>query len=224
MRSTTGCRAASVSKMLGVAVLVASVTAPASAKDLGQVGRVYPIVEPDALQEIEERAAVIRWEEVLPEEKRRALVLDYRPTDLARLPRAGEERVRVVDMTYTLEVDLPDGKGGTLYPKGYTFNPLEYVFYPNVLVVLDGSDPEQVAWFRESTLARDPRVRLLLAGGSWSEVSATLSRPVYYLTAPLRRRLQLDAVPAVVWQAGAAMEVREIDVAKAKTTADKTRR
>jgi conjugal transfer pilus assembly protein TraW len=210
--------------MLGAVLSVVSVSAPASAKDLGQVGRVYPIAEPDALQEIEERAATIRWEEVLPEEKRRALVLGYRPKDLAPLPRALAERVRGVDMTYTLEVDLPDGKGGILYPKGYTFNPLEYVFYPNVLVVLDGGDPDQVAWFRGSTLARDPRVRLLLSGGSWSEVSATLSRPVYYLTAPLRRRLQLEAVPAVVWQAGAAMEVREIDVAKVKTTAGENRR
>ncbi|MDT8342631.1 MAG: hypothetical protein RQ751_14065 [Longimicrobiales bacterium] len=214
MPSTTGCRAASVWTLLGVAVLVASVSAPAPAKNLGQVGRVYPIAEPDALQEIEERAAAIRWEEVLPEEKRRALVVDYRPRDLAPLPRAEEERVRAVDMTYTLEVDLPDGKGGILYPKGYTFNPLEYVFYPNVLVVLDGSDPEQVTWFRESSLARDPRVRLLLSGGSWSEVSAALERPVYYLTAPLRQRLQLEAVPAVLWHSGVVMEVKEIDVAK----------
>ncbi|MDF1556284.1 MAG: hypothetical protein P1P84_24665, partial [Deferrisomatales bacterium] len=66
MPSTTGCRAASVWTLLGVAVLVASASAPASAKDLGQVGRIYPIAEPDALQEIEERAAAIRWEEVLP--------------------------------------------------------------------------------------------------------------------------------------------------------------
>jgi conjugal transfer pilus assembly protein TraW len=214
MPSTTGCRAASGTTLLGVAALLLSTTTPASAKDLGQAGRVYPIAEPDALQEIEERAAAIRWDKVLPEEKRRALVLDYRPRDLAPLPRAGEDRVRVVDMTYTLEVDLPDGKGGVLYPKGYTFNPLEYVFYPNVLVALDGGDPEQVAWFQESTLARDPRVRLLLAGGSWSEVSATLSRPVHYLTAPLRRRLQLEAVPAVLWQSGIVFELREIDVAK----------
>jgi len=26
-------------------------------------------------------------------------------------------------MTYTTEIDVPDGKGGVLYPKGYTFNP-----------------------------------------------------------------------------------------------------
>lgn len=223
MPSSTACRApplrATLGTTLGAVLGLLLVAVPAPAKDLGQVGRVYPIAEPDALQEIEERAAAIRWEEVLPEEKRRALVVDYRPKDLAPLPRAREDRTRLVDMTYTLQVDLPDGHGGVLYPKGYPFNPLEYVFYPNVLVVLDGSDAEQVTWFRESSLARDPRVRLLLSGGSWSEVGAILGRPLYYLTAPLRQRLQLEAVPAVIWQAGTAMEVREVDVAKTKAAA-----
>ncbi|MDW7712517.1 MAG: hypothetical protein SCH98_18800 [Deferrisomatales bacterium] len=223
MPSSTACRASALGAgfWAGLGLLLAVV--PASAKDLGQVGRVYPIAEPDALQEIEERAAAIRWEEVLPETKRRALVVDYRPRDLAPLPRAVEERTRLVDMTYTLEVDLPDGKGGVLYPKGFAFNPLEYVFYPNVLVVLDGEDPEQVAWFRESSLARDPRVRVLLCGGSWSEVGAALGRPVFYLTSPLRQRLRLEAVPSVVWQAGTAMEVNEIDVAKTQATVDESR-
>lgn len=223
MPSSTACRAptlrATLGTTLGAVLGLLLVAVPAPAKDLGQVGRVYPIAEPDALQEIEERAAAIRWDEVLPEEKRRALVVDYRPKDLAPLPRAEEERARIVDMTYTLEVDLPDGKGGVLYPKGYTFNPLDYVFYPNVLVILDGDDPEQVAWFRESRLARDPRVRLLLSGGSWSEVGAALGRPVFYLTSPLRQRLRLEAVPSVVWQAAKAMEVREIDVAKNREAA-----
>ncbi|MDF1556552.1 MAG: hypothetical protein P1P84_26075, partial [Deferrisomatales bacterium] len=128
-----------------------------------------------------------------------------------------------VDMTYTLEVDLPDGKGGVLYPKGFTFNPLEYVFYPNVLVVLDGDDAEQMAWFQESALARDPRVRVLLSGGGWSEVGAQLRRPVFYLTAPIRQRFQLEAVPTVVWQAGKTMEAREIDVAKTQVPTDEAR-
>ena len=186
------------------------------AKDLGQVGRVYPIAEPDALQEIEDRAAKVRWEEVLPEEKRRALVVNYRPKDLEPLPRAGEDRTRFVDMTYTLEADLPDGKGGILYPKGFTFNPLEYVSYPNVLVVLNGDDPDQVAWFEESALNQDPRVRVILTGGGWHEVGARIGKPAFYLSRPLRQRLQLEAVPAVAWQNGSDFTVREIDVAKAK--------
>jgi conjugal transfer pilus assembly protein TraW len=219
MPSTTGCRAPA----LWATLLLFLVAAPLGAKDLGQVGRVYPIAEPDALQEIEERAAAIRWEEVLPEEQRRALVVNYRPADLEPLPRAQEERTRQVDLSYTLAFDLPDGKGGVLYPKGFTFNPLEYVFYPNVLVVLDGDDAEQVAWFRESGLAQDPRVRLVLSGGSWSEVGSQLGRPVFYLTEPLRERLQLEAVPTVIWQSRKTMEVREVDVAKSNMPVDEPR-
>ena len=42
-------------------------------------------------------------------------------------------------MTYTTEIDVPDGKGGILYPKGYTFNPLEYLTYSKTIIVINGS-------------------------------------------------------------------------------------
>jgi conjugal transfer pilus assembly protein TraW len=207
-----------------VAALWLSLAGAAGARDLGQVGRVYPIAEPDALGEIESRAARVNWDEVLPPQGRERLVLDYRPAGLEPLPRAQEDRVRLVDLTYTLDVDLPDGKGGVLYPKGYTFNPLEHVVYPNILVFLDGDDPEQVAWFEGSALAREPRVRVILSGGSYHELARTLGRPVFYLTRPLRERLQLEAVPAVAWQQGVHLELREIDVPPSAIPAVETSR
>jgi conjugal transfer pilus assembly protein TraW len=132
--------------------------------------------------------------------------------------------VRLVDLTYTLDVDLPDGKGGILYPKGYTFNPLEYVSYPNILVFLDGDDPEQVAWFERSVLADEPRVRVILSGGSYAELGRKLGRPVFYLTRPLRERLQLEAVPAVVSQQNAHLQSREIHVPPRAIPAGQTSR
>ena len=31
---------------------------------------------------------------------------------------------------------------------GFTFNPLRYVSLTGALVIIDGSDPEQVTWFK----------------------------------------------------------------------------
>src|SRR3546814_15443620 len=56
---------------------------------------------------------------------------------------AGADRVRSVAPFYTLDFDitLPDGK--TLYPKGFTLNPLTYVKLPQRLVVVH---PHDIAW------------------------------------------------------------------------------
>ena len=59
------------------------------------------------------------------------------PPDKGALPRARRDRTFPVDLTYTTSIDVPDGKGGILYPKGYIFNPLDYVIYPKTLVVND---------------------------------------------------------------------------------------
>jgi hypothetical protein len=74
----------------------------------------------------------------------------YQPASLHQLPRARVSRRFAVDMTYTLEQELRDGEGRVLYPQGFTFNPLEYVSLSGGLVVIDGGDAEQVAWFKAS--------------------------------------------------------------------------
>ena len=113
-------------------------------------------------------------------------------------------------MTYTLEHDLRDGKGKIIYPRGFTFNPLDHVPFSGGLVIIDGDDPEQVEWFRESPYARNHRARLLLAGGYAYELSRKLQRAVYYLTDGMAKRLHLTAVPAVVVREGNRLRVREI--------------
>ena len=103
----------------------------------------------------------------------------YRPVTLHPLPKAKEDRTFTVDLTYTLEFDIPDGNGGILFPKGYSFNPLNYAGLPNILVFIDGGDTHQVAWFRNSGYAKNPRVMLLLTGGSHASVSGKLQRLVW---------------------------------------------
>ena len=94
------------------------------AKNPGEVGRTWPIAEQDALTEIEAKARQVEWRKVLERKKVEAY---QGPPDKGSLPRARRDRTVPVDLTYTTSIDVPDGKGGILYPKGYTFNPLDYV-------------------------------------------------------------------------------------------------
>ena len=197
------------------AILFLLAVSAARAADIGTFGMTYRISEQDALVEIEERARQVDWHKVLDQRK----VEDYQgPPERERLPRAKRNRSRLVDMTYTTEIDIPDGRGGTLYPKGYTFNPLDYVTYPRTLVVIDGTDPEQVKWFSVSGYDRRLDVMLLLTGGSFGAVSKKISRPLYYADRRIIQRLRVKAVPSVIRQKGRVMEVSEVVVPSQQAT------
>jgi len=181
---------------------------PSYAKDLGTVGKTYPIAERDALSELEDRARRIDTKKMLakvnPEK--------YRPGNLKKLPRARKARSYQVDMTYTVQEDIPDGKGGILYPRGYTFNPLNYMPFRKTLVVIDGSDRQQIEWFAGSRYKSDPTVMLLLTDGASGDVQRRVHRPVFYATEPIVNRFRLSAVPSVIRAKGTNMEVEEIAV------------
>lgn len=183
---------------------------PGLARVLGTFGKTYPIIERDALEEIQKRAAQVNWKSTLdkvrPEE--------FRPQGLPDLPRAVDDRSFLVDMTYTLGFDIPDGKGGTLYPKGYRFNPLDYLPFNQTLVVFDGDDPLQTAWLKASGLLSKSDTMLLLSGGSFIDVGKGLNRLVYYATPQIVERFHLRVTPSIIQSRDNLMEVQEIRVEK----------
>ena len=186
-----------------------------AARDLGTFGAVYDIVEKDALKELEEKAKSVDFSKAVD---RNALVKkakNFAPDDVKEMKVIGparKDRTFLVDMTYTLERDIKDDKGNIVYPAGYNFNPLSYIAYPRTLVILNGKRPEQVRWFEESSYAKDAQVTLLLTDGSYSELSRSLKRPVFYASAKLIEVFRIQAVPSVVRQSGIYMEVTEVRI------------
>jgi len=83
---------------------------------------------------------------------------------------------------------------------------------PGTLVILNGKRPEHVRWFEESPYAKDAQVTLLLTDGSYSELSKTFKRPVFYASTKLIETFRIQAVPSVVRQLGAYMEVTEVRI------------
>ena len=149
---------------------------------------------------------------------------NYTPEDIGEVKNIGparKEKTFLVDMTYTLEMDLTDTKGNIIYPRGYTFNPLDYIVYPKTLVILDGRSPKQLAWFKASTLKSDLMVTLLLTDGSYWELSRTLKRPIFYANSALINVFRIEAVPSIVKQKGNMMEVTEVAVSESKPSEKK---
>jgi conjugal transfer pilus assembly protein TraW len=196
-----------IGRFLATGVVVMLWTAAVMANNLGEVGRTWPIAEVDALTEIEARARQVDWNKVIDKKKVETF---QGPPDTMRLPRAKRDRVFLVDLTYTTEIDVPDGKGGILYPKGYTFNPLDYLTYPKTMVVINGNDPEQVQWLAASEYATRLDVTLLLTEGRYGPVAKRVNRPVFYANRKIIDRFRLKAVPSIIRQKGRLIEVTEV--------------
>ncbi len=186
----------------------------ASITVVGRAGATYPIAGQDALSELMQKVRQVDWKKQFS--GIRQSVHAFQPPDLARLPRARHDRTFMVDPTYTLPFDIPDGKGGILYPKGYTFNPLDYVGLPDMLVFIDGADRRQLEWFQKSPYAKAPNVMLLLTGGSYPKVEKEIQRPVFYAPEKITKRFRIDAVPSVLYQQGKFLEVKEFEIKNSK--------
>ncbi len=183
----------------------------ASAVDLGVAGKTYPIAERDAAEELKERVRSVNWQKML-EKNGIERIRRYKPDTAQSLPRATEDRVRMVSMNYTLEFDITDGKGNVIYPKGYTFNPLDFMTYTRTIVILNGADRDQVEWFKKSPYYKKSNVLILITDGNYYDLSGELGQPVYFVHEKIVSRLQLRHVPSVAKQNKRMMEVSEIDV------------
>ncbi|NTW89062.1 MAG: hypothetical protein HGB26_08095 [Desulfobulbaceae bacterium] len=176
-------------------------------KNLGTVGMTYPIVEPDLVEEIKASIDYGKMAKAMEENRQ-----NYTAKDIHALPAAGRDRTFFVDMTYTLDHDIPGENGEIMYQRGLTWNPLDYVSLPGGLVVINGEDRKQVEWFLKSPYNKNRQQKLLISAGLAAPLIKQLNRPVFYLTKTIADRLQLAAVPCVITQNGKKMMVQEIKI------------
>ena len=179
----------------------------ASGKNLGAIGRTYPIVEPDLVEEIKASIDYEKMAKAMEENWQ-----NYKAKDIHALPAAGRDRTFFVDMTYTLDHDILGQNGEIMYQRGLTWNPLDYVSLPGGLVVINSEDARQVEWFLKSPYNKNRQQKLLISAGLAAPLIKQLNRPVFYLTKTIADRLQLAAVPCVITQNGKKMMVQEIKI------------
>lgn len=190
--------------VLGAGALAFAAHAASAAADRSTIGRTWPIAEPDALSEIEAKVAT------LPRDMSKAFGPREKWSALksAALAPATADRVRTVVPFYTLDFDiqLPDGK--TLYPKGFTFNPLTFVTLPQRLVVVH---PRDLGWALRTARPTDFILLTALGGESGDPIALTekTGRAIYILEERVKERLGLTVAPVVVTQAGQKLVLTE---------------
>ena len=194
--------------------------APAEARDYGQLGTVFPILEPDLLAMIEQKLKVLQStggiERMNQEFARRSEAKVRRPDPVPGIGLAARARTWTFDPAISIDHDVRDTKGNVIARAGQRVNPLDFVGVRQALVFIDGDIREQLDW----ALRRysDTGAKIIMVKGAPIEAMTRHQRRFYFDQGGfLTKRFGIRAVPAVVEQAGKVMKVSEIPLGVGRT-------
>lgn len=206
------------SALLMTAILAAAAS-PIHARDYGQHGAVFSVIEEDLLSVIQQRLLAMRASGAIDRANRqlaaRTEARVRRPARVPGIAAATTTRRWTINPTIVVAKDLRDARGKVIVSAGTRVNPLDTVSLRQKLVFLDGDDPQQMAWARAHTTALS--AKLILVGGSPFDLMKVEQRRFYFDQAgTLTRHFSIRAVPALVEQQGRRLHVTEIAVPGAK--------
>ena len=146
------------------------------------IGATYPVIEQNALQEIQKRA------ENIPESFFKGLVVQ-KEKELQNLPGANllppasSDSTKVISINYKLPFDVPDpNTGEVMYPAGYSYNPLEYLTPFSIeMLLINGTRESEVTWAKKILTEKKftHRIKIGVLGGNYFELTEKLGRPVF---------------------------------------------
>lgn len=183
----------------------------AEARDYGQQGAVFPVIERDLLEQIHSRLTAMEksgeTNRLNQEMQRRTAARVNRPEPVAGLARASAARRWSFDPTITLETDIRGAKGELIHARGTRVNPLDSVPLRAELLFFDGDDPDQLAW----AISQSPGAKLILVRGAPLELMKARQRRFYFdQGGKLIGHFGIKSVPARVRQQGRLLDVSEI--------------
>ncbi len=173
--------------MLLISIFLA---APCVAESM-TLGNTYDIVEPDTLDEITSRAAKVDWQKVYSKDPS-----TWQALKSPVLPDALENNKREHSPIYVVEENVIDRHGNIIYPKGYHFNPLEYMLMPSRIIVIGGTK-KHLDWLKTQNTEND---MIITSGGDPIAMGKALGRPVFLINDQLIKRLNLAVVPTMIEQ------------------------
>ena len=190
-------------------------TVPAQAQDLGVIGPVYPIAEPNLLELILGKLRAAGEDGALARLQRESLARVRRavedPTPVAGLSRTRQPRHFHHDPSIVVQEAILDSDGRVIVPPGTVVNPLHTVRLSQALLFFDARDREQVEQARKLVDARRGQVKVILTGGSYLDLMRHWQRPVFYdQQGALTTKLGIRHVPALVTQDGRRLRVDEL--------------
>lgn len=185
---------------------------PLSAKEFGTYGALFPIHEQDVLELITSGFQAMEDDGRLDTIKEDAQDLVESRVERPRgrvLPNATVARAFTVDLTMTLDRDLADHKGRVFARAGTRVNPLEYSRFSKRIVMIDGDNPDQVAFALSEGNELDTLI--VLTSGPSLELMRKHGRRFWFdMDAQMSTKFGITALPSVITREDPMMRVEEI--------------
>ena len=186
-------------------------TSPVMARDYGQLGTVFPIIEPDLLRVIENRLRSLQASGQIDAANqmfaKRTEAKVRRPDPVSGISAASATKSWLFDPSVTIDHDIRDMKGNLVAKAGSKVNPLDYVLVKTPLVFINGDDEDELAWAVKHY--PDPAKIIMVRGAPLDAMTKFQRRFYFDQNGTLTRRFGIVHTPAAVVQAGKAMRVTE---------------
>jgi len=167
-------------------------------------GETYPIVEPNPIIEINKKingdpSALNKKIAIWQEESKNKLE-NLTPNTGIKLKPAIIDNVWELNTSYKTEFDIPDGKGGILFPKGYIVDPKDYIKLTKDIVVINGNNKNEIEWLIKKELINNRNFKILITDGKIVKIMRKINAPIYFYTKEIHNRWKLRHTPSIIKQ------------------------
>ena len=169
-----------------------------------QIGTTYSVKERDALTVIKEKVKKVNWKNTLSHMSV-AKAINRLKYDM---PRTKKHKHFHYIPYYTLEQDITDKNGNTIYPKGFRYNPLDYFFMPGRIIIIGDKDGD-IRWLKKIRKRTD---RIITTGNRFEELQNKYHITAFKFMKNMPERLGVESVPCIIKQERNYFVVNEIVV------------
>lgn len=164
-----------------------------SSIDLGTYGPTYPVKETPPHLLIQERLKGFR----MPPKKIMMKDID--------LPKAEENKKRLLDPTYTVESDIKDSKGNIIVKRGTRVNPQEKNPLKRRYLFINPDNPDEI----EIAKKVEKDVVIEIIRGNPDEIRKIVKRPIFRADEIMVKRFGIKVTPSFVRGNGEYLEITE---------------
>ncbi|WP_432780574.1 TrbC family F-type conjugative pilus assembly protein (plasmid) [Pseudomonas corrugata] len=182
--------------------------------DLGSIGPTQGIIEPDLMDVAKQRIAELDTDAM----KKRAIARFWDNHKGHPLPPVTESATRFVDASVIVPDDILDSQGRIVQKAG-RINPLDMMPFDQKLVVIDPTQPWQVALAKQEYADHGANVTVTVmatqipTSSGWdlfNSVQDSLDGPLYLLPPDMAERFQILRAPSVITADTKNFVVREV--------------
>ena len=203
--------------LLVLLFLLFSITAyqQSIARDYGQQGTVYPIVEQDFLKEIMAKLRVMEQNGKLAKfqnsVKKQMGDSVNKPKPVVGITTTKFAKSWLFDPTVFLNHDLADQNGRVFYKAGKKVNPLDHISLTRTLIFIDGDDEIQVKWALKQDKIKKGKTKIILVKGAIIDLMKQTKTRLYFdQNGTLTKKFSIEHTPAKVEQEGKKLRISEV--------------